>query len=210
MSWVRCAVIAKQEMKVDILETLKEYHEPELIAECDGMALFIYEGRHVADLDRETTLTIGIDGRSILYYIRGNNDLALAFEAYIELTVGFAIHLSDKAKLERNAEAKNILNEISNHKHEDRQNEENDIYGCRFDVRLGKESADLQKCLKELAAVCGDLGIGYLVVLFDGEWGHELGDLIYDYRDLYIGPLACACFEWKDGCLFINHDEMQL
>ena len=89
MGWVRCAVIAKQDIKDNILETLKGFHEPQLLAERDGMALFAYEGRYVAQLDEGKTLTIGVDDGNVMYYINGNEDLASTFEAYIELTIGF-------------------------------------------------------------------------------------------------------------------------
>ena len=215
MGWVRCAVIAKQDMKDNILETLKEFHEPKLLTERDGMALFAYEGRYVAQFDEGKTLTIGVDDRNVMYYINGNEDLASTFDAHIELTIGFAIHLSDKAKLEKNAKAKKLLKKISKFNNQDEENEDDDSYSCRFDIRLSEESADLMKSLKELAAICDDLGIEHRVTLFDDSFGDVLGDFSdYDDSRLYIGPSACACAQWEQEVvrtetisLFLNHGE---
>ena len=128
---------------------------------------------------------------------------------------GFAIHLSDKAKLEKNAKAKKLLKKISKFNNQDDENEDDDSYSCRFDVPLSEESADLMKSLKELAAICDDLSIEHRVTLFEDSFGDVLGDFSdYDDSHLYIGPSACACAQWEQEVvrtetisLSLNHGE---
>jgi len=201
MSWARYALIATQDKKDEILNELKDHENKKLLSERDGKLLFAYEGRYDIQVDTDKILSLSVDDEDY-YCVEGDLDLASTFKARIEMVIGYSIRLSDKKKLEKHADGKILLKEISDLGNAE---EEDDFYNCRFDVPLDKKSDDLMKSLNKLAEICEELQIEHRVSVFDEGYCKVLGDL--EDVGLWIGPSAYVMADWDEHSLIINSGE---
>jgi hypothetical protein len=203
VTWERYALIATQDKKDQIINKLKDYEYKKLLSERDGKLLFGYEGRCRIDLqvDTDKTLSLRVDDEDN-YCVQGNLDLASTFKAGIEIVIGYSIRLPDKKKLEKHAEGKILLNEISDLCDAE---EADAFYNCRFDVSLDKKPDDLVKRLIKLAGICEELEIEHRVTVFEDGYCEVLGAL--EDVGLWIGPSAYIIANWEEHSLVINSAE---
>ena len=203
MTWERYALIATQDKKDEIFNKLKDYEHKKLLSERDGKLLFSYEGRCRIDLqvDMDKILLLLVDDEDN-YCVEGNLDLASTFKARIEIVIGYSIRLTDKKKLDKHAEGKILLNEISDLGDAE---EEDDFYNCRFDVSLDKKPDNLIEKLNKLAEICEEIEIEHRISVFDDGYSEVLGGL--EDVGLWTGPSAYVMANWEEHSLVINSAE---
>lgn len=203
MPWSRYALIATQDMKDEILNKLNDYENKKLLSERDGTLLFAYEGRIHVQVDKDKTLSLSVDDEDN-YFVEGNLDLASTYNAKIEMVIGYSIRLSDKKELEKHAEGKLLLKEISDFG-DSEEEEEDGFYNCRFDVPSDQKAGDLIEILNQLVDILEELEIEHRISIFDDGYCEVLGNL--EDVGLWIGPSAYVKADWDEHSLIINSGE---
>jgi len=198
----RYLLIAAQEKKDDILNVLKDYDHKKILSEIDGKIIFVYEGRGSEYIDE--TLTLSVDDEED-YGIEGDLELGSTFNAKVEIVVGYSIPMPGKEKLEKDANAKKLLN-VLNSFGKILKEESDGYYNCEFVTCPGKKSETLMKNLKELASVCENLDIQHRITIFHGFWSGELGDL--EDIGMWIGPSAYVTADLGEHEVIINSCEI--
>lgn len=193
MSYWRMFFVASDTDLKTVESVLQSDFQSKRITQKNGAVLIAAEGRAIPDLPANVS-TLGVDGRNTTYYVSGDTDLADAFNAKIELTVGFEISLSDLPRVKANKvfkKATKVLKEIDDNFWED---EDEDRYGIRLDLTLDDEASEAMESLKAIHKLFSELGISHRVAFFDGVHGTLEGDL--EEANEFIGPSAYARASW--------------
>jgi hypothetical protein len=164
------------------------------LREQNGLTLYVAESRGRPDYDPQSTLVIGIDDRGPGWFIFGDPQLAAAFNARIELTVGFEIESKDYPKLKNYKPFTAAVKQLEEVAGELEFDEDQDRFGARIDVELGERAEQAVAALEKLAAALAQKGVDHRVAVFRGQTGEMLGEL--DESDQYLGPDAIVCASW--------------
>ena len=202
----RYVVIAKQNQKDKILKELEEIGSDcfRFLTELGGSILFTYIGRYDIQIDRSQTILLGINDEDD-FIIKGDLNLALPFDAKIELVVGYSFRSADIKKIENNPKANLLFNGINKLGYGEISDEDSYL-NCRFDLCSGERTNVLCRKLNKLADVCMELDIEYRIAIYNEDnYSEVLGS--FEDRGVWIGPSAYVKALWGDHQLTLNSSD---